>query len=114
MEKFGEDGMETGAINDLEIASLQAYAAIAMFGMDSELGYINVGGIEEGYEKELLVEKIEERLLVWINEAKEKTEEEVKRLWPAIESVAKELIKKEMIDGEELKKIIEANNLVKN
>ena len=110
MEKFGEDGMETGAINDLEIASLQAYAAIAMFGMDSELGYINIGGIEEGYEKELLVEKIEERLLVWIKEAKEKTEEEVKRLWPAIESVAKELIKKEMIDGEELKMIIKTNS----
>ncbi|MDX1810245.1 MAG: AAA family ATPase [Sulfurospirillaceae bacterium] len=109
MKKFGKDGMETGAINDLEIASMQAYTAIALFGMDDELGYINISGIETAFQKDILAEKIEQRMLVWMQEAKVQTEKEVKRLWPAIESVAKELIKKEMIDGIELKEIIEAN-----
>lgn len=109
MEKFGKEGMETGAINDLEIASMQAYSAIALFGMDEKLGYINISGIEAAFDKDLLCEKIEERLLAWMDDAKKQTEKEVKRLWPAIESVAKALMEKEMIDGIELKKIIEEN-----
>lgn len=108
MEKFGKAGMETGAISDLEVASMQAYAAIALFGMDDELGYINISGIETAYEKDLLCEKVEERLLVWLDDAKKQTEKEVKRLWLAIEAVAEALIIKEMIDGDELKNIIEA------
>ncbi|MBU0632853.1 AAA family ATPase [bacterium] len=106
MEKFGESGMETGAINDLEMASLQVYAAIALFGMDDKLGYINVSGVESVYGRKILSKKIEDRMLVWIDDAKKKTQKEVKRLWPAIDAVAKELIKKEVVDGEELKEII--------
>ena len=109
MEKYGEDGMETGAISDLEVATTQVYAAIALFGMDEELGYINVAGLETGNGKPVLSEKIEERILVWISKATKTTNKEVKRLWKAIDAVAIELIKKEMIDGEELKSIIEAN-----
>ncbi|WP_333805259.1 AAA family ATPase [Sulfurospirillum sp.] len=107
MEKYGQAGMETGAITDLEIASMQAYSAIALFGMDDELGYINISGIEDAYDKDLLSEKLETRMLLWIDKAKKETEKEVKRLWPAIEAVALALIEKEMIDGLELKKIIE-------
>jgi len=95
-------------MNDLEVATMQAYAAIALFGMDEELGYINVSGIESEYDKELLSKKIEERLLVWMKNAQTQTEKEVKRLWPAIEAVALALLQKEMIDGIELKNIIEA------
>jgi len=108
MERFGQAGMESGAMNDLEVATMQAYAAIALFGMDEELGYINVSGIESEYDKELLSKKIEERLLVWMKAAQTQTEKEVKRLWPAIEAVALALLQKEMIDGIELKNIIEA------
>ncbi len=107
MERFGQGGMESGAMNDLEVATMQAYAAIALFGMDEELGYINVSGIESEYDKELLSKKIEERLLVWMKNAQTQTEKEVKRLWPAIEAVALALLQKEMIDGIELKNIIE-------
>lgn len=106
IEQFGDSGLETGAINDLEVANMQAYAAIALFGMDEELGYINVTGIDSVYDKNVLSSKIDERLLVWIEKARTKAQSEVKRLWPAIQAVAQELIAKEMIDGEELKKII--------
>jgi ATP-dependent Zn protease len=109
MEKFGNAGNETGAVSDLEVASMQIYSAIAIFGMDEELGYINISGIEEAFEKDLLSDKIEERMLFWMNEAQTKTQTEVKRLWGAIEAVAQTLIAKEMIDGLELKSIIEAN-----
>ncbi|MGK0255937.1 MAG: cell division protease FtsH [Arcobacteraceae bacterium] len=109
MEKYGKEGMETGAISDLEVATTQAYAAIALFGMDEELGYINVAGLETGTGKPILSDKIEERILVWIDEATKNTQKEVKRLWKAIEAVALVLIDKEMIDGDELRNIIEAN-----
>ena len=106
MEKFAEAGMETGALSDLEVATMQAYAAVALFGMDDELGYINISGIEAGYDKQLLTKKIETRMLAWMDEAKVRTQKEVKRLWTSIDAVAKALIKKEMIDGEELKEIM--------
>lgn len=100
--------METGAVNDLEVATTQVYAAIALFGMDEELGYINVSGLDVGAGRMLFEEQIEKRMLIWLDRAKEFTQKEVKTLWPAIEAVAKELIKKEVIDGEELKSIIES------
>lgn len=107
MEKFGDDGMETGAVSDLEAATLQVYAAIALFGMDEELGYINISGLDVGGTNPIFQNKIEERMLVWLDKAKKHTQEEVKRLWSAIDAVAQELIKKEVIDGEELKDIIQ-------
>jgi len=109
MEKYGEDGMETGAVSDLEAATIQVYAAIALFGMDEELGYINISGLDVGGTNIVLQDKIEERILVWMEKAKKHTEAEVKRLWNAIDAVAQELIKKEVIDGEELKEIIKSN-----
>ena len=109
MGKYGKDGMETGAVNDLEVATTQVYAAIALFGMDEELGYINVAGLDTGSGKPILSKKIEERILVWIDKATKTTQQEVKRLWKAINAVALVLIEKEMIDGEELKEIIENN-----
>jgi ATP-dependent Zn protease len=107
MHKFGDSGMETGAVSDLEAATMQIYAAIAIFGMDEELGYINISGLDFGSNKVLFEEKIEQRILVWLDRAKKHTQKEVKRLWKAIDAVACELIKKEVVDGEELKRIIE-------
>jgi ATP-dependent Zn protease len=46
-----------------------------------------------------------------LTKQQKKTKQEVKRLWPAIHAVAQELIKKEMIDGEELKEIIKNSNI---
>lgn len=109
MEKYGESGMETGAVTDLEVATTQAFAAIAIYGMDEEFGYMNISGLEATSAKALFSDKIEERMSVWMDKAKIQTENEVKRLWKAIEAVALALIEKEMIDGEELKEIIEDN-----
>jgi ATP-dependent Zn protease len=113
LHKYGAEGLETGAVSDLEIASMQVYAAIAIFGMDEKLANISVSGIEVGYNKELFTKKIEERMLVWLDEAETKTKAEVEKHWKAIEAVAKVLIKKEVIDGEELKDIIQKSTKTK-
>lgn len=106
VHKYGQEGLETGAVNDLEVASMQVYAAIAIFGMDEELANVSVSGVEVGYNKELFTKEIEKRMLVWLDEAQKRTEKEVIKHWNAIESVAKVLIEKEVIDGVELKNII--------
>lgn len=110
MQKFGEkNGMETGAVNDLEAATMQIFAAITIFGMDEELGYINLSGLTDIYAEPFFKEKIEARIAAWVEKATKKTKEEVVRLWPAIDVVAQTLMKKEVIDGEELKEIVESN-----
>jgi cell division protease FtsH len=109
LHKYDAEGLETGAVNDLEVASMQIYAAIAIFGMDEKIPNISVSGIEIGYNKELFTKQIEERMLVWLEEAKEKTQAEVEKYWNCIDAVAKVLIEKEVIDGFELKEIIEEN-----
>lgn len=108
LEKYGQEGIETGAVNDLEIASMQIYAAIAIFGMDEELANISVSGVEVGYNKELFKEQIEKRMLIWLEDAKKATQKAVKKYWKAIDAVARALIEKEVIDGDELKKVIMA------
>ena len=46
MKHFGDiDGMDTGASNDLQQATRDAYTAIAHYGMDKEVGYININGV---------------------------------------------------------------------
>ena len=109
IHKYGEQGIETGAVSDLEIASLQVYAAIAIFGMDEKLANISVNGIEQGYTKELFNEQIQERMLVWLQEAKTKAAQEVATHWDAIEAVAQALIKKEVIDALELQTLIQTS-----
>ena len=113
MHKYGDDGMETGAVNDLEVAMQQVYAAIAYFGMDEELGYINVSGLDMGNGNVVLKEKIEARLLSWIEEATQSTQKAVTHYWSAIEAVAQALIEKEVIDGEELQQIIKNTQVTK-
>lgn len=111
VHKYGKEGIETGAVNDLEVASMQVYAAIAIFGMDEELANVSVSGIEVGYNKELFSERIEKRMLVWLDEAQKKTKFEVNKYWDAIEAVAEVLIDKEVIDGSELKEIIQSKTV---
>lgn len=106
IHKYSKEGIETGAVNDLEVANLQIYAAVALFGMDDELFNLSLGGVESGYQKELFDKQVQKRMLVWLKEAEEKTQAEVEKHWNEIDAVAQVLIKKEVIDGSELKEII--------
>ncbi|WP_200762238.1 AAA family ATPase [Nitrosophilus alvini] len=107
IKKFGPEGIDTGASADLEQATWEVYNAIATLGMDDEIGYVHTDTLNQNVSKNFFREKIEERIQRWISEATAKTKMLVDKYWDKIERVAEELIKKEIIDGAELKKIME-------
>ncbi|WP_281950996.1 AAA family ATPase [Nitrosophilus kaiyonis] len=109
LKKFPKEGEDTGASQDLEQATWEVYNAIANFGMDEEIGYVNIDTLNQNVSKSLFKEKLEERISYWIQEATKKTKNLVDKYWNKIEKVANELIKKEIIDGNELKKIMEGS-----
>jgi ATP-dependent Zn protease len=100
-------GIDSGDVADIGQATLEAYAAIAHLGMDDDLGYINIQLLSENISPGFLKEKIEESVLIWLNDAKIKTEQLVDTYWEIINLVAKKLIEKEMLSGEELTKLIQ-------
>ena len=110
IKKFGDiEGIDTGASNDLEQATYYAYIAIAHYGMDEEVGYINISGI--GSDK-YSHEKIDKAVDRWLQEGKEKTKEFVEKHWSTIEKLAKMLLEKEVLYGEDLKSVF--HNKLKN
>ncbi|KYJ85865.1 AAA family ATPase [Sulfurovum riftiae] len=101
----GEEKMDSGAVDDLSQASLQIYAAITNLGMDKELGYINIDSIAllDSY---FLSPQIEKRFLHWIHVAKQHTKKLVDEHWEKIEKLALQLIDKEIVEEDELLKIV--------
>ncbi len=100
-----EEDMDSGAIDDLSQASLQVYAAITNLGMDKELGFINIDSITllDSY---FLSPQIEKRFLHWIDIAKKNTVKLVNKHWNIIETLALKLIEQEIVESDELSKII--------
>ncbi|MFN8672862.1 MAG: AAA family ATPase [Candidatus Sericytochromatia bacterium] len=105
IKQFGEKGMESGAVNDLEQATAKAYFAIAQLGMDEELGFVSLSILDE-FAQGILKDKIGERLIFWIKESEKKTFELVDQYWSKIEQIALLLIKKEVVENKELTEII--------
>ncbi len=108
IKKFPDEGEDTGAVQDLEQATWEAYNAIANFGMDEKIGYINIDTLNQNVSKEYFKEEVEERIKIWMEKATKKSTQLVEKHWDKIEKVAQALIKKEMIDAEELRKIMES------
>ncbi|MDO9304428.1 MAG: AAA family ATPase [Sulfuricurvum sp.] len=105
MREFGEAGMDTGASNDLKQATKYAYYAVAILGMDDELGYINIGGLS-GAHAGLFNESIERAIKNWLDEAKQCTEKLVEEHWSSIDKLGKLLLDKEIVYEDDLKRII--------
>ena len=105
IKKAGMEHMDSGAINDLSQASLQVYAAIANLGMDKELGFINIDSIAV-LDNYFLSQQIEKRFLFWMDVAKEHTVKLVDKHWSIIEVLALKLIEQEIVESDELSKII--------
>ncbi|NOR54610.1 MAG: AAA family ATPase [Sulfurovum sp.] len=114
IKRFGEiEGMDTGASNDIQQATRDAYAAIAHYGMDKEVGFININGVLDakgnviaGKETEHYHEKIDAALERWMSEGQSNAKALVKEHWAAIEGLAKVLLEKEIIYADELEKIL--------
>ena len=103
------EGVDTGASNDLQQATRDAYAAIAHYGMDTEVGFININGVTDAEHKgmqgkstEHYHEKIDLALERWMREGEENTKALVDEHWKTIEKLAALLFEKEIIYEDEL------------
>ena len=105
IKKAGSEHMDSGAVNDLSQASLQVYAAITNLGMDKELGFINIDSIAV-LDNYFLSQHIEKRFLHWMDVAKEHTVKLVDEHWNIIEALALKLIEQEIVESDQLSKII--------
>ncbi len=106
MKKAGKrSAIDTGAVDDLYQASFQAYNAIAILGMDKELGFINLSAVSQT-DPYFLSEAVEKRFLHWIEAAQKSSEKLVDEFWPQIDRLAKLLIEKEVVEGDELPKLL--------
>jgi len=110
IKKSGAGGINTGASNDLEQASYQAYLAIANLGMDEEVGYVHVDILAQNINKQIFLKKVEERITKWISNATAKTEILVEKHWDKIDKLASILIQQEIVDGEELENIMKGKD----
>ncbi len=114
IKQFGDiEGMDSGASNDLQQATRDAYVAIAHYGMDKEVGYININGVMDAQQKsvankdtEHYHEKIDSALERWMTEGQEIVTDLVNEHWSTIEKLSKILLKKEIIYADELDEIV--------
>ena len=111
---FGEiEGMDSGASNDLQQATRDAYAAIAHYGMDKEVGYININGVLDAQQKSVgnkdtqhYHQKIDTALERWMLEGEKNVTALVNEQWSKIEDLSKLLLEKEIIYEDELDQIL--------
>ena len=114
VKQFGDvKGMDTGASNDLQQATRDAYAAIAHYGMDKEVGYININGVMDAKEnsnssKETkhYHEKIDAALEHWMLEGQKRTVDLINEHWDTVMKLSKFLFEKEIIYSDELDEIL--------
>jgi len=113
MKKYGTVvGMDMEASPDIQHATKDAYNAIAYYGMDKEVGYINIEGVmdaqkqtEESINVQHNHENIDAALERWMVEAEQRTIMLVNDNWELIEQLAHELLSKEIMYEEDLKNI---------
>jgi len=114
VKHFGEiEGMDSGASNDLQQATRDAYVAIAHYGMDQEVGYININGVMDAKVKSMssqdtehFHDKIDSALERWMIEGQENVTKSVNEHWKTIENLSKLLLEKEIIYADELDEIL--------
>ncbi|WP_353662604.1 AAA family ATPase [Hydrogenimonas sp. SS33] len=107
VKKFGrEKGVETGAYSDLQEAALYAYSAVAQFGMDEEFPNLQMEILLQNVSNTLFRDEIERRVTEWIGRGTKKAQAVIDENWKIIEKIAKRLLKEEVIEGEEIRKIV--------
>lgn len=95
------EGIDTGATNDLKVATNLAYNAVKNYGM-SNIGYINLESIDSFGSN--LNDKIDNEVLEILKEQKIRCEQLIKENEDKINKLAKLLIEKEVIDEDEFLK----------
>ncbi|MBI3252778.1 MAG: ATP-dependent zinc metalloprotease FtsH, partial [Candidatus Omnitrophica bacterium] len=112
---FGE--ITTGAHNDLEVATQIARRMVCEFGMSEKMGHLTLGrrdhqiflgrdlGEERNYSEET-ARMIDVEVKKMIDEAYEKARGELKAHSGQLESLAKALLEKEVLDADEVRRIV--------
>ena len=107
---FGK--ISTGALNDLEKVTKQAYAMVTYFGMSSEVGnlsfYDSSGQNEYGFTKpysDKTAELIDKEAKRIVDEAYQRALDVLKKNRKGLETLAMQLLEKEVIFSEDLEKI---------
>lgn len=110
IRQAGDRGIDSGAANDLEMATHQAYMAVANLGMDDELGNVQADTLCQNVSRQLFLRTVERRVQVWISDATAQAETLVARHWDKIQRLAEVLISQEIVDGAELESIMLAGD----
>lgn len=97
---FGSDDVTTGASNDIQKASRLMVDYINKFGMDDELGLFSTEAISDNPDVELLA-KCRSRM----KELYEETLRLIKDNLPLLEAITEELLDKESLNGDDIKRI---------
>ena len=113
IKQYGEIlGMDIEASSDLEQATKDAYKAIACYGMDKEVGYININGIVDTQEQKSEASntkhyhnKIDNALGRWMKESEQNTTQLVEENWEQIVILSKVLLEKEIMYEDELEQL---------
>ncbi|MCE2847095.1 MAG: ATP-dependent zinc metalloprotease FtsH [Sphingobacteriales bacterium] len=107
---FGQ--VSTGALSDLEKITKQAYASVAVFGLNEKLGnisyYDSTGNADYSFTKpysEKTAELIDQQVKKMIDEAYVRTLSLLKDHRPMLDSLADTLLEKEVIYKEDLERI---------
>ena len=103
IKAFGEDGLDSGATNDLDIATKYAHYAITTFGMGEKTGYVNLSTLQN---EKLFSKEIESDLKDWLDKAQKNSTKLIDEYWSKIIALANLLQSKEVVDESELLRII--------
>ena len=103
---FGIDEITTGASNDLERITYVARNMIMDYGMNKEIGHLNINDMEISMS---LKKKIDEEILKLVDNSYNNVKKILLENKENIKIVAKKLIEKETITGEEFENILKDN-----
>ncbi len=110
IKKYGQTkGIDTSVSNDLLQATKDIYDAISIYGMDEEVGHININAISNSTlintnttDTKHYHEKIDTALARWMNDAELNTKKLINTHWKTIEALCTLLLKKEVLYKDEL------------
>jgi len=103
IKEYGEEGFDSGASSDLNMATKYAHYAITTLGMGKDTGYINISDLTQHklYEKEIEIE-----LKRWLDEALERTKKLINENWTKVKGLAQLLQEKEIVNENELMELM--------
>ena len=108
---FGE--VSSGALDDLEKVTKEAYMMVAYYGFDKKLGnvsfYDSSGQRDMSFQKpysEETAKLIDQQVILLVNDAYEKTKQLLRDNQVALEKIAQRLLEKEVIYKEDLENIL--------